>query len=302
MQRIHPTSRPITLPDKASSPCPPRGRVELKIARSLGMDDDARSALAALLGLAKSAKIAVAGRFMPDAGVSACLSAAGITEHVEEADFFRFARVVIPYTGIASRQRRPWEEAGHRIEDLTSPRVRRAQIALGLLRMEGAQTLVIGRHEDAESQALAGAGMGTKIIEDTTDTARLVFSCAFGVICQTNLSPRRVAWLVQQLRHRYHDARVTFSDTGSPAMVAREEALERQLADCDQVVIVGDAGESSCEALAETAMRRGKPAVIVSRPEELDWLMPAPRKIAFTAGAFATDEAVRAVAVALARK
>jgi 4-hydroxy-3-methylbut-2-enyl diphosphate reductase IspH len=296
MQRIQPTSRPITLPDKAPS------RIDLKIARSLGMDDDARSALAGLLGLAKSSKLAVAGRFMPDAGVSACLSAAGITEHVEEADFFRFTRVVIPYTGIASRQRRPWEEAGHRIKDLTSPRVRRAQIALGLLRMEGAQTLVIGRHEDAESQALASAGMGTKIIEDTTDTARLVFSYAFGVICQTNLSPRRVAWLVQQLRHRYHDARVTFSDTGAPAMVAREEALERQLADCDQVVIVGDAGESSCEALAETALRRGKPAVIVAGPDELDLLMPAPRKIAFTAGAFATDEAVRAVAVAVARK
>lgn len=296
MQRIHPTSRPTTLSDKASS------RIELKIARSLGMDDEARSALAALLALAKSSKIGVAGRFMPDAGVSACLRAAGIAEHVEEADFFRFSRVVIPYTGIASRQRRQWEEAGHRIEDLTSPRVRRAQIALGLLRMEGAQTLVIGHHEDAETQALAGAGMGTKIIEDTTDNARLEFASAFGVICQTNLSPRRVAWLVQQLRHRYHDARVTFSDTGSPAMVAREEALERQLADCDQVVIVGDAGESSCEALAETAMRRGKPAVIVNRPEELDLLMPAQRKIAFTAGAFATDEAVRSVAVALARK
>jgi len=54
--------------------------------------------------------------------------------------------------------------------------------------------------------------------------------------------------------------------------------------------------------LAETALRRGKPPVIVSGPEELGLLMPAQRKIAFTAGAFATDEVVRAVAAALARK
>jgi 4-hydroxy-3-methylbut-2-enyl diphosphate reductase IspH len=266
------------------------------------MDDDARAALSSILAMAHSSKIGVAGRFMPDAGVSASLSAAGIFEHVEEADFFRFARVVIPYAGISPRQRREWEEAGHRIEDMTSPKVRRAQVALGLLRMEGAQTLVIGRHEDAESLALAGAGMGTKIIEDTTDTARLVFSSAFGVICQTNLSPRRVSWLVQQLRHRYHDARVTFLDTSSPAMAARDEALERQLADCEQVVIVGEAGESSCEALAETALRRGKQAVIVSGPEALDFPMSARGKIAFTAGAFATDQAVRAVVAAMVGK
>ena len=280
---------------------PAANKPELRVAKSLGMDADARSALVQLLALAKSQKICVAGRFMPDAGVSTQLAALGIVENVEEADFFRFRRVVIPFGGVSPRARREWEETGHRLEDLTSPQVRRAQVALGLLRMEGAQAVVIGRHEDAETQALAGGNSGAKIIEDTTDTARLVFSPAFGAVCQTNLSPRRVSWLVQQLRHRYRDARVTFLDTISPAMAAREEALERLLVDCDQAVIVGEAGESSCEALAETALRRGKPALIMAGPDEIDLAaFRTNRKIAFTAGAFATDEAIRAVAEVLA--
>ena len=168
--------------------------------------------------------------------------------------------------------------------------------------MEGAQGLVIGRHEDPESLALAGGQPGTKILEDTTDTARLEFAPAFGVVCQTTLSPRRVSWLVQQLRFRYRDSRVTFLNTVSPAMARREEALGKLLVTSDKVVIVGWAGEASCEALMETALRRGKPAVVVEGPGDLraEDFAGHPR-LALTAGAFALDETIRAVAEALSR-
>ncbi len=310
MQRFHPTPRPNTLHDKVMKDLsetrfmpPAAARPEVKIATALGMDADARAAVERLIQLSKSRKVGVAGRFMPDAGVSARLAALGIAENVDEADFFKFRTIVIPYTGIASRQRRAWEEAGYPTEDLTSPQVRRAQVALGLLKMEGAQALVIGRHDDAESLAIAGGNSSTRILQDTTDTARLLFAPAFGVVCQTTLSPRRVSWLVQQLRLRWRDARVTFLDTVSPAMTAREEALERLLVVCERVVIVGEAGESSCEALMETALRRGKQAVVVATPEELDRVdFRAHEKVAFSAGAFATDEAIRFIAEALARK
>ncbi len=310
MQRFRPTSRPNTLHDKVTKDLadhrfekPAAACVQLRIAGCLGMDEDARSALERLVRLSSFGKIAVAGRFMPDAGIRARLAEMGIVEHVDEADFFKFRTVVIPYCGISSRQRRAWEDAGHPLEDLTSTQVRRAQVALGLLKMEGAQPLVIGRHDDPESLALAGGNSGTRILENTTDTARLLFSPAFGVVSQTTLSPRRVSWLVQQLRLRWKDARVTFLDTVSPTMAAREEALERLLVDSDRVVIVGEEGESSCEALMETALRRGKPSVVVRSVEELERHdFRASEKVALTAGAFATDKAITAIAQALARK
>jgi len=307
MQRFHPTSRPDTLHDKVIADLsqkrfmPPSGKgPEVRIAAVLGMDSDARAALERLIHLSKSCKVGVAGRFMPDANVSAQLAALGIAEEVEDVDFFRFRAVVIPYGGISPRQRREWEESGYPLEDLTSPHVRRAQVALGLLRMEGAQALVIGRHEDPESLAISGGNSGARILQDTTDTARLLYSPAFGVVCQTTLSPRRVAWLVQQLRHRWRDSRVTFLNTVSPSMAAREEALESLLTTCERVVIVGERGESSCEALMETALRRGKTAVVVAHPDELkreDFSVS--EKVALTAGAFADATAIRAVAEVL---
>lgn len=307
MQRFRPTSRPETLPHKAIHQLddrrfmPPASRkITLRIAERLGMDSDARAALDRLRVLARSRKTAVAGVFMPDAGISALLAAEGISEQVEEADFQRFRHVVIPYCGIASRLRRDWENAGHLLEDLTAPQVRRAQVALGLLKMEGAQPLVIGRHEDPETLALAGGGSGVRVIEDTTDTARLAFAPAFGAVCQTTLSPRRVAWLVQQLRFRYRDARVTFLDTSAPSMITREEALEKIIVTCDRAVIVGQPGEASCEALVETSLRRGKPAVIIENPTQLNPDdFPGNPKIALSASVFALDETIRAVADAL---
>ena len=129
---------------------------ELRIAATLGHGRRHPRRLGPGRAAREVRKTGVAGRFMPDRGVSARLASLGIAENVEEADFFKFRTMVTPYCGISSRQRRDWQAAGYPLEDLTSPQVRRAQVALGLLRMEGAQALVIGRHEDPESLAISG--------------------------------------------------------------------------------------------------------------------------------------------------
>ncbi len=305
MRRFHPTPAASTLHNRLMREIadrrfrPATGGVDLRIAMQLGMDEAAREALERLERVARAKKIAVVGRFMPDRGVSARLAALGVRENVDEADFFRFRSVGIPFSGVAARWRREWEREVEELEDFTSPEVRRAQAALGKLRTDGAEGLVIGHHDDAETDAISG-GRSACILQDTTDTSRLRFAPMFGAVCQTNLSPRRVSWLVQQLRLRWRDARVTFLDTVSPAMVAREEALERLLVTCERVVIVGEAGESSCEALIETATRKGRQAHLVATPDEAAALSFRPReRVGLTAGAFATDEAIRAVAGAL---
>lgn len=278
----------------------PVRRIELRLATTCGMDAATRAALTALEALSRLGSVAVAGCFMPDPGVRAQVARWGVVEGVQEPDFFRFRQVVIPFSGIPPKVRKGWEDAGYAITDLTSPLVRQAQVALGLLRMEGAQALVIGRHDDPETMALAGTSPGTRVIQDTTDTARLHFAPAFGVVNQTTLSPRRVAWLFQQLQMRYRDARVTFLNTGAPAMVAREQALEKLLDWCDAVVVVGQGGEASVEALTEAALRKGKPAHVAADPATFDpAALAGARRIALTAGAFAHDDAIREIAAAI---
>jgi len=275
-------------------------RMEVRVAGVCGMDGEAEDAFGELLRVAGEERVGVAGRFMMDGGVSGRLRELGVVEGVEEADFFQFQRIVIPYDGVVARLRKEWEQAGHRVLDLTSAQVRRAQVALGLLGMEGAQRLVIGPHEDGQVGTLCGGNAGTKVIEDTTDTARLVFSPHFGAVCHTRLSPRRVSWLVQQLRLRYRDARVTFLDTVSPSVRQREQALEKMLAWCDGVVVVGERGEVSCEALAEVATRAGKAVVIGGCAGDLEEReMAGWRRVAVTAGGLVLRSSVEEMVEAL---
>ena len=306
MHPIDGTPHAVTLSNKAEpiKDFAPPGRVfrgpALEVARVLGMDDGTRRAVEDLVRGAATRRTAVAGRFVADVGVSRMLAGHGISEDVPEEDFHRFERVVIPRCGVALQDKRRWERDGVTLEDLTAAEVRRAQVSLALLRVEGARALVIGRHEDPESRALAGSVPGARILEETTDTARLEFAPAFGAVCQTTLSPRRVHWISQQLAMRWRDARVTFLDTSSPAMRAREEALEEIVPRCDLAIVVGQAGEATVEALMETALRRGLPAHRVDGPEELAGIdLRGAARIALSAGGFASDAAVRAVAAAL---
>lgn len=228
---------------------------------------------------------------MPDAGVRARLRRLGVVEEAEEADFSRVRSVVLPFGGVSMRDKRRWQESGWKVVDARSQQVRRAQVALGLLRMEGAQTLIIGRHDDPETQALASDYPGTIVLEDTTDIARMRYAPSFGAVCQTTLSPRRVMWLSQQLRLRYRDAKLSFLDTVSPTMALREKALESLCGWCDGVVVAGDRGEASVEALLETAKRFGKPAARVDDLQELAGC----RRLALTAGGFVPKEIVEAL-------
>lgn len=283
---------------KSSSPT--ANRIALRVANTCGMDADTRAALTALAALARTGPVAVTGCFMPDPGVRLQLSRLGVVEHVQESDFFRFRHLVIPYSGVAAKERKRWADTDLVFTDLSSPHVRRAQVALGLLRMEGAQALVIGRHDDPETLALAGTSPGTRVIQDTTDTARLWFAPAFGVVNQTTLSPRRTSWLLQQLQMRYRDARVTFLNTTAPAMAARENALEQLLDWADLVVVVGQSGEASTDALGEAALRKGKPALTVATAASIEpTALAGARRIALTAGAFALDDTIREVHAAL---
>ena len=85
-------------------------------------------------------------------------------------------------------------------------------------------------------------------------------------------------------------------------MGARETALENLLDWCDAVVIVGQPDEASCVALAEASLRHGKPAVTAAAPADLDLTgLAGARRLALTAGAFALDERIQAIAALLTR-
>lgn len=308
MRRFQPDRRNLSLHNKVRETLAEQrflqggNRLFTKAAPVFGMDAEAREAWEKITELAASGRTAVAGAFMPDAGLSARLAAVGVVENISPDEARNFRNVVIPFTGMTVGARKNWKDAGVSLTDFTAPQIRRAQTALSLSKLDGSRGVVIGMHGDAEAITLASFARDAVVIEDTTDTARLPFSPSFGVVCQTTLSPRKADWLHQQFRMRWRDAKVQYTNTTTPAMRSREEAMEQNLDDCDIVLIVGDKLEASVRALGETALRKNKPYYVIEEPEEVEMLpFPAARKALLTAGAFTHDDAIQRVAARLVR-
>jgi 4-hydroxy-3-methylbut-2-enyl diphosphate reductase len=210
--------------------------------------------------------------------------------------------VVVPLSGLPKACLRRWKESGHEVLDLTLPAIRRAQRALHLLAQEQARPLVCGFRDDAESAVIASEATGAAVVEDADEAALLPFAPRFGMVCQTGFSRRRAGVVAEALRQRFPDCRMVFLDTTSPAMLERERSVEALSRWAEVILIAGEAGEASVRALVETSRRLGLPAFPVADAAAFDHgLLAGATRIGLSAGEFAPDEAVDAIAARVER-
>ena len=246
-------------------------RCQVRTAPPVGPGGELREALARLEARLGKGAVTVLGPLAPDAALCEAFLRRGVLEG-QPGEFRAPTRtVVVPPTGLPRPLVRRWKESGHELLDLTLPAVRRAQTSLQLLALEHARTVVIGHRDDAECAAIAGEVAGTAVVEDADQAAQLPFAPKFGVVCQTLLSRRRAAAVVESLRQRHPDSRVVFLDTTSPALSGRERSVEALSRWAELILIAGEAGEASVRALIEASRRLGLPAHPVADAAALDF-------------------------------
>lgn len=245
-------------------------RCQFRAVPATGACGELRAALARLEARLGRGAVTVLGPLAPDAALCEAFRRRGVLEGQPEEFRARTRSVVVPPTGLPRPLLRRWKESSHELLDLTLPAVRRAQTALHLLALEHARTVVIGHRDDAECAAIAGEVAGTAVVEDADQAALLPFAPKFGVVCQTLLSRRRAAAVVEALRQRHPDSRVVFLDTTSPALAERERSVEALSRWAEGILIAGEAGEASVRALIEASRRLGLPARPVADAAALD--------------------------------
>jgi 4-hydroxy-3-methylbut-2-enyl diphosphate reductase len=275
-------------------------RRELRLAPSIGSGGELREALARLEARLGRGAVTVLGPLAPDAALCEAYRGRGVLEG-SPGEFRAATRtVVVPPTGLPKLLRRRWKESGHELLDLTLPAVRRAQTSLHLLAMEQARPVVVGHRDDAECAAIAGEVAGSVVVEDADQAARLPFAPKFGVVCQTLLSRRRAAAVVEALRQRHPDSRVTFLDTTSPALSECERSVEALSRWAEGILIAGEAGEASVRALIEASRRLGLPARAVADAAALDFRdFAGAARIGIAAGFYGAETGFAALAARL---
>lgn len=246
-------------------------RCQVRTAPPAGPGGELREALARLEARLGRGAVTVLGPLAPDRALCEAFRRRGVQEGPPGEFRAPTRTVVVPPTGLPRPLVRRWKESGHELLDLTLPAVRRAQTSPQLLALEHARTVVVGHRDDAECAAIAGEVAGTAVVEDADQAALLPFAPKFGVVCQTLLSRRRAAAVVEALRQRHPDSRVDFLDTTSPALSGRERSVEALSRWAELILIAGEAGEASVRALIEASRRLGLPAHPVADAAALDF-------------------------------
>lgn len=161
--------------------------------------------------------------FSPNPLLQRSLEEEGLSDHPQ--DLRADSVIVIPPFGAPLSYRKEWKLQNRTVLDLSTPEVRRAQSTLALLKLEGAELLVIGRKSDPEVQAHLIDHPRVRVIENAEDAVRIPFAPAFNLICQTSHCPHLARHLTSVIQGRHRDSKVSFLDTSSTQENLRRATL-----------------------------------------------------------------------------
>lgn len=184
--------------------------------------------------------------------------------------------------------------------DTTCPFVMRAHTVAARFHQEGYQVLVLGDREHPESQGIvAHTGGAATIVSDPAEADDLRLRAQVAVVCQTTQRLGNLVDLVARVLPRVQELRV--ANTICDATAQRQWHSETLAGKVDVTIVVGGYDSANTRRLAEICEETGTPTYHIETAKELDpeWVLGA-ELVGVTAGASTPDEAIRAVAEAIA--
>ncbi|MGI8819349.1 MAG: 4-hydroxy-3-methylbut-2-enyl diphosphate reductase [Chthoniobacterales bacterium] len=272
--------------------------MKIILAQHLGMCFGVRDAIAEAERLAGEGPLTVLGELVHNPLVRARLRSRGVREgHLEELSASATAQVMITAHGASDAKRQAWRAAGFQVSDGTCPLVRRAHEQLRRLVQLGYFPLVIGKRDHVEVQGLIGDFPSAMVIESEAQIGQLpAVESRFGVIAQTTQLIGYVLAMVAALRRARPEAEVKFCDTVCQPTKNRQDALQKLLATCDTIVVVGGQQSNNTQQLVQAAQAAGRYAIHIERPEELRaGQFTRAENVGLTAGTSTLGETVAAV-------
>ena len=215
----------------------------------------------------------------------------------------RGSTVVFSAHGVSRTVRAEAESRGLKVFDATCPLVTKVHFEVVKMREHGREIVMIGHAGHPEVEGTMGqCDDGIYLVESIADVERLRVRdpANLAYVTQTTLSIDDAAAIVAALQRRFPGIVGPKTDDICYATQNRQDAVKLLAPQCDVVIVVGSPNSSNSNRLREVAARRGAPAFMIDRAEELqaEWLA-GKRRVGVTAGASAPEVLVRQVIVRL---
>jgi 4-hydroxy-3-methylbut-2-enyl diphosphate reductase len=212
--------------------------------------------------------------------------------------------VVFSAHGVARSVRAEAEARGLRVFDATCPLVTKVHAEVDKMRAQGREIVMIGHAGHPEVEGTMGqCDGGIYLVESVADVERLRVRSAdaLAYVTQTTLSVDDAAAIVAALKRRFPLIVGPKKDDICYATQNRQDAVKVMARQADVVIVVGSPNSSNSNRLREVAAKRGVPAYMIDRADQLlpEWVAGR-RSVGVTAGASAPEVLVREVLERLA--
>jgi 4-hydroxy-3-methylbut-2-enyl diphosphate reductase len=212
--------------------------------------------------------------------------------------------VVFSAHGVPKTVRADADARGLRVFDATCPLVTKVHAEVEKMRLQGREIVMIGHAGHPEVEGTMGqCDGGIHLVESVADVDRLavVSADALAYVTQTTLSVDDAAAIVAALKKRFPQIVGPKKDDICYATQNRQDAVKVMTRLADVVIVVGSPNSSNSNRLREVAAKRGVPAYMIDRADQLqpEWLA-GKASVGVTAGASAPEVLVREVLTRIA--
>lgn len=209
------------------------------------------------------------------------------------------ATVIFSAHGVSKSVREEAEQRGLRIFDATCPLVTKVHNQVARMRKEGREIIMIGHKGHPEVEGTMGqSASGMYLVETADDVSNLQIAenTPLAYVTQTTLSVDDAAQVVAALKNRFPAIVGPKGDDICYATQNRQDAVKKLAERCETIIVVGSPNSSNSNRLREVALARGKKAVLIEAPEDLDnELIVNTGSIGITAGASAPEVLVERI-------
>jgi 4-hydroxy-3-methylbut-2-enyl diphosphate reductase len=201
--------------------------------------------------------------------------------------------------GVSKAVREEAAARGLAIFDATCPLVTKVHVEVAKMRKQGCEIVMIGHAGHPEVEGTMGqAEEGMHLVETVADVGTLQVANPelVAYVSQTTLSVDDTADVIAALKQRFPNIIEPKKGDICYATTNRQEAVKFLAPQVEVVVVVGSPNSSNSNRLREVAEKKGTPAYMVDRADQIDpaWIA-GKKRIGVTAGASAPEVLVQSV-------
>ena len=177
------------------------------------------------------------------------------------------------------------------ILDATCPLVTKVHNEAKKYSAEGKKVILVGHKNHQEVIGTSGQAELDLIDDKRPTIPSYKKESEIVILTQTTLSVRDTSNAIKKVKNSYPN--VTVRNDICYATTNRQSAVESLKNSVDLILVIGANNSSNCNRLKETAIAAGKPAYLISSPEEIksEWL-DGIKKIGITSGASTPESQV----------